>query len=111
MQTLRDAAILLGIVLVVSSVRVSRVEPVTLDVVPQARAEVVGSMSGSTSGAAASPARTDAGSPVPAGGAPDACQVEMLRIETRAERNGVLSVRVEPLLTSPIPRSRASRIG
>lgn len=112
MQTLRDAAILLGLLLVVSSVRVSRVDPVPLDLVPPVHAGVAGSSrelfrsEHATRPATAEPATPQAPRTV----SPDACQVRMLRLES-PEAGATLLVVRDDLVPATESTPRARKIG
>lgn len=100
MQTLRDAAILLGLLIVLTSVRVTRVEPgpAALDLVPAAHAGVAVDAPQPASLPAAVPAGPVAPQP---GVAADGCtstkvlRVERIRIDTQELRRGVVAVTVD----------------
>jgi len=112
MQTLRDATILLLLLLVLASVRVSRVEPVRFDLVPEARA----SSSAPTPDTPAVDRATHPASVDPIA-APDAsrtaspgdCQVRTLRLGTLEQGSRVIAIRCD--LPRSVPTSKASKIG
>ena len=117
MQTLKDAMVLLGALLLIASVRVSRVEPVNLDLVPNVHAAESAPVE-----AAAIPTEIKLPVAVPAlngQGRLDtltveprvlrSCETQVLRFKDSARRE-VLAIAIE---TSPKPKAspRACKLG
>jgi len=112
MQTLRDATILLVLLLVLASVRVSRVDPIAFDLVPEARAGTSQpSLDPTMAGRMAQPAGVE---PLPAQdpstmATPGSCQVRTLRIDTVVNGRRVLAIQCDAL--PQVATVKASKIG
>ena len=102
MQTLRDAAILLGLLIVLTSVRVTRVEPgpAALDLVPAAHAGVAAGAVDAPQPASL-PGAAPAGPVAPQPAAADGCtsikvlRVERISIDTQDLGRGAVAVTVD----------------
>jgi len=112
MQTLKDAMLLLGLLLVIGSVRVSRLEPVSLDLVPAAHAATAEptTQAPELGLAALLPADSALGTLAVEPRVLRSCETQVFRFRTASDPREAFAISVE---TAPKPKSapRACKIG
>jgi hypothetical protein len=112
MQTLKDAMVLLGVVLVLVSVRVSRVEPVSLDLIPAVQAATAEPAVGAPAiePSAILPAEIAIGAPSWEARGAGSCETQVFRFRTSPGPGGeVIAIAVEKAKQKTSPR--ACKIG